>query len=173
MTSDPGDPSRPSNRPVVALVLGAAVWRGGVPSPTLKRRALKGADLVMTGAADALVACGGLGKHGPSEAQVIKDICVAAGVRPDLIHLEDRSTTTEENIRFALPLLSALGSQRVVVVTDRYHALRAVLIARRFKLDATACPTTLQGTSPRRIVRAYVREAFALAKFFVTGLFRR
>jgi uncharacterized SAM-binding protein YcdF (DUF218 family) len=157
----------------VALVLGAAVWPGGVPSPTLQRRALKGAELVLTGSASALIACGGLGKHGPSEAQVIKDICRAAGVPAERIHLEDRSTSTEENIRFALPILARLKTERVFVVTDRYHSLRAVLVARRFGLNAIASPTTLHGTTAHRIVRAYLREAFALAKFFITGLFNR
>ncbi len=157
----------------VALVLGAAVWSGGRASPTLARRALKGADLVLSGKANAIVACGGLGRHGPSEAQVIKDICIAAGVPAACIHLEDRSTTTAENIRFALPILTALGSRRVLVVTDRYHSLRAILIARRFGLNAVAQSTTLEGSTPRRIAYAYLREAFALAKFFVTGLFNR
>ena len=166
-------PLSPPPGPIVALVLGAAVWPGGIPSPTLKRRALKGAELVLTGKASALIACGGLGKHGPSEAQVIRQICLDAGVPDKLIHLEALSTTTEENIRLALPILKLLQTDRVFVVTDGYHAPRAILIARRLGLNATASPTTLQGTTPRRIAYAYAREAFALAKFFVTGLFRR
>lgn len=172
MTSDSGAASTLPGLGV-ALVLGAAVWPGGIPSPTLKRRALKGAELVLTGQASALIACGGLGKHGPSEAQVIRQICLSAGVPDGCIHLEDRSTTTEENIRLALPILQSLQTERVFVVTDGYHSLRAVLIARKYGLIATASPTTLQGTKPRRIAYAYAREAFALAKFFVKGLFRR
>lgn len=88
-------------------------------------------------------------------------------------HLEHRSTTTAQNIRFALPILEGLQTERVFVVTDRYHAPRAVPIARRFGLHTTASPTTLQGTTPRSIVYTYLREAFALAKFFVSGLFNR
>ncbi len=36
-------------------------WVGGIPLPTLKRRALKGAALVTNGTSDALIACGGPG----------------------------------------------------------------------------------------------------------------
>ena len=168
----PPDPAPPSP-PGVALVLGAAVWPGGIPSPTLKRRALKGADLVLTGKVAALIACGGLGRHAPSEAQVIRQICLDAGVPAACIHLEDLSTTTEQNIRLALPILRSLKTERVFVVTDGYHSLRAVLIARRLGLIATASPTTQHGTTPRRIAYAYAREAFALAKFFAIGLFKR
>lgn len=159
--------------PVVALVLGAAVWPGGVASPTLRRRAELGARLVLEGQAAAVIGCGGLGRHGPSEALVIAEICRAAGVPEDRVLVEDRSTSTEENIRFALPLLAGLGTNRVLIVTDRYHAPRAVLIARRLHLAAEARCTTLQGTAPLRIIKAYVREGFALARFALRGLMRR
>lgn len=156
--------------PVAALVLGAAVWAGGVASPTLRRRAELGARVVLEGRAGVLVACGGLGKHGPSEAEVIGWIAREAGVAEAAIRLEDRSTTTAENIRFALPILRDLGITRVILVTDRYHAPRALLIARRLGLEARAETSGSAGTRPRRILYAWCREAVALARFLVRGV---
>ncbi|WGW05075.1 YdcF family protein [Tropicibacter oceani] len=142
----------------VAVVLGAAVWSGGRPSPTLRRRALHAATLWLSGEVRAIVACGGLGQNPPSEAEVIAALCRAAGVPEGAIFLEDRSTTTDENLRFAMPILQGLGAADVVIVTDRYHAPRARLIGRRLGLTVRcACPP-LSGAKRRRVLRQYLRE---------------
>ena len=59
-----------------AMILGAAVWQTG-PSPTLMRRTMHGADLFHKKQVSHLVVCGGVGKHPPSEAQVMADILIA------------------------------------------------------------------------------------------------
>ena len=144
--------------PVAVLVLGAAVWPGGVPSPTLRRRALHGASVVLAGRASDLVACGGLGRHPPTEAEAITQVCLAAGVAAARIHPEPQSTTTIENIRFALPILARIGTDRVIVVTDWYHAPRALLVARHMGLRATASCPGLRGTRLRSQIRGVLRE---------------
>lgn len=159
--------------PVVVLVLGAAVWKGGVPSPTLRRRAMEGARLVRTGLADAVIGCGGLGKNPPSEAEVIRALCLEAGIDPQLIRLEDRSINTEQNIRFSLPILRDMGATQVIIVTDRYHAPRAWLIARRLGLSARiSCPRS-GGTSLRQMAYSYAREVPATALFLTRWIFGR
>jgi uncharacterized SAM-binding protein YcdF (DUF218 family) len=151
------------------LVLGAAVRPGGLPSPALRRRALHGAGLVTAGRAGHLVACGGRGRHGPAEAEVIAALAHAAGVPADCISLEDRSTDTEGNLALARPILAWLGDPAVVIVTDRFHAPRALLIARAMGLSATAdCPPP-GGTPPLRRAWLHAREAGAL----VRSLWRR
>ncbi|MCA0938448.1 YdcF family protein [Salipiger pacificus] len=130
----------------VALVLGAAVWAGGRPSPTLERRALHAAGLWQAGEVAAILASGGVGRHGPSEAAVIARLCREAGVPEAALVLEERSTSTEENLRFCLPLLRAMGAGSVVIVTDGFHAPRARLAARRLGLAALGA---LRSDSPR------------------------
>ena len=110
-----------------ALVLGAAVWQGGVASPALLRRTLHAVSLFHNGQIGHIVTCGGIGKYGPSEAEVMRRICLENGVPPDCISLEDQSTTTFENIRNARPFLDR---NAVIIVTDKYHALRAKMTAR-------------------------------------------
>lgn len=148
-----------------ALVLGAAVWPGGEPSPTLRRRARHAANLFAQGAVSHVIGCGGLGRHPPSEAAVIRAICMAAGVPETAILCEDRSRSTLENIENALPLLRGLGCPPVVIVTDRYHAGRARLVARHFGLEATAsCPDQV-GTPKGRLLRSWLREIPALLAY--------
>lgn len=151
------DPHMPSAAPKVALILGAAVWANG-PSPTLARRARRGADLWHAQSVTHLIACGGLGRFPPTEAAMIAHILREAGVPAGVILQEDRSTTTRENLAFALPLLAQLGSKEVILVTDLWHGPRARLVARRLGLKAHSVATPLKGTNPLRQARMALRE---------------
>lgn len=156
----------------VALVLGAAVWADGQASPTLRRRAVHAATLYRDAQVSHIIGCGGVGKHPPSEAAVIRDICVEHGVPVRHISLEDTSTTTLENIENTQPILSRLGADAVVIVTDQYHAPRARLIARHLGLTArTDCPknaaTKNTATKRLRTLKSYARELPALLLYVV------
>ncbi|OWY01622.1 hypothetical protein B6V75_13610 [Thioclava sp. F1Mire-8] len=138
------------------LILGAAVWAEGAPSPTLLRRTRHAAALWHAGAAERVICCGGVGRYPPSEAEVMARILRAEGVDSEAIFLEDRSTSTYENIGFAQ---AHLDGDEVTIVTDPYHAPRAVMIARRMGLRARAdCPTH------RASAKARAREGFAYLK---------
>lgn len=157
----------------VAVVLGAAVWAGGQPSPTLRRRAEAGARLWLEGRVRLVLACGGVGRHGPSEAEVIRDLCVAMGVPAEAVLLEAASTTTEENLRYALPLLETSGARRVVIVTDRFHLPRARMVARRMGLTAEGAYPPVPGPVTARRVWLWLREVGAYAGYAVRGKGRR
>lgn len=141
----------------IALVLGAAVWADG-PSPTLRRRTLAAAALWHGGEVGAILCCGGLGRHPPAEAVAMRDILIAEGVPAAAILIEDRSATTEENLRLALPILRARGEDRVIVVTDWYHAPRARMTARRMGLRADSRSPALRGARPLGQLRFALRE---------------
>lgn len=152
----------------VAIVLGAAVWAGGAPSPTLRRRAEHAARLWHRGKVSVIIGSGGVGKNPPSEAQVIVDICKDQGVcYADLI-LEDQSTTTEENLLFSSRKMQAIGTKAVVVVTDGYHQPRALLVARRLGLNARADSPVQRGTSLRRVLKSWLREIPAYVWYWFT-----
>ncbi|MEL6681690.1 MAG: YdcF family protein [Pseudomonadota bacterium] len=139
------------------VILGAAVWQNG-PSPTLVRRTTHAATLWHAGRAPLVVACGGLGQHAPTEAEAMRSLLVSAGVPDDVILTENTSTTTLENIRNALPLLPG---PNIIIVTDRYHARRAGLVASHFRLRAVV-------DSPpagHLHIKQYIRELFALPAY--------
>lgn len=141
-----------------ALLLGAAVWPGGEPSPTLLRRTRHAARLWHAGEVRWVVACGGTGRHPPSEAEAMRRVLAGEGVPERAIRTEGRSTSTHENILFALPILAALGATRAVIVTDATHAPRARLIARGLGLRATASSPPLRGGRRRTILAQALRE---------------
>lgn len=85
-------------------------------------------------------------------------------VPPEAIWCEDRSTDTISNIEMAINLCPQLKHHPVLIVTDRYHAFRSVLIARHLGLSAKAnCPDP-RGQHRARLARAYLRDKLALLK---------
>lgn len=149
--------------PLSVVVLGAAVWAGGEPSPTLRRRAAHAAALWHRGGVGRIVTTGGIGRHPPSEAQVAARICRDLGVPDAVLRPEERSRNTFENLAFARGLLPDPPGP-VVLVSDRYHLPRAWLIARLMGLAArtSAAPRGARSPAPVRALRL-LREAFALA----------
>jgi uncharacterized SAM-binding protein YcdF (DUF218 family) len=147
----------------VALILGAAVWPGGVPSPTLRRRTLHAAGLWHEGVVQALIACGGLGTHPPTEAEAMRRLLLSEGVPDAAIRIEGGSRNTHENILLARPLLAELGATEAVIVTDATHAPRARMIARRLGLRASSSSPSLRGGHLPTTLRQGLREIPATA----------
>ena len=153
----------PDERFDAIVVLGCRVRPGGRASPTLERRARYGAALFHRGLAPRIVTTGGVGHHPPSEARVAADIVRALGVPADAIVLEDVSTSTEEN---AAEAAARIDADRVLVVTDAYHAFRAERVFRRHFPEATAVGAT---GPPAQRVRGALREVTAVAAYALLG----
>jgi uncharacterized SAM-binding protein YcdF (DUF218 family) len=130
------------------VVLGCRVTPHGTASSALARRARRGAALLADGRASRLVLTGGVGDHAPSEARAALAIAREAGADADRIVLEERSTSTLENARFAREVLP--DARSVLVVTDAYHALRA---ARFFRAHFEEVAVSAVTAGPR--VRAW------------------
>jgi len=145
------------DRLTAIVVLGAAVWADG-PSPTLARRVAHGARLYHAGRGGAVICCGGLGRFPPTEAAAMADLLRARGVPDNVIHLEDNSTNTRENLRFALPILERLGTDSILIVSDAYHLPRARLIARRLGLHAKGSAPPLKGARLWPQLKGWLRE---------------
>ena len=110
----------------VIVVLGAAVWPDGQPSPALQRRVLHAVDLLQRGYAAYLLVTGGVGKYPPAEAAVMQRLAVAHGIPPQHILCEDQATSTFASALRCCDMLRQRGWSRVLVVTDRYHLPRAL-----------------------------------------------
>lgn len=149
----------------VAIVLGAAVWPGGTPSPTLARRAEKAAALYHTGQVVRIVASGGVGDHPPSEARVIREVLADRGVPNSAVILEEASTTTLENLANTRALLPE--GTPVVIVSDAWHLPRARLTARRLGMQAGGAAASVRGGHPLGILRAALRELAACLWYLV------
>lgn len=152
------------------VVFGAAVWSGGKASPTLMRRTLHAVDLHKQGLAPLIVLSGGMGKHPPTEAEAMAFLCRDAGVEDAALILEDRSTTTFENVAFSAEMLRTRGLSRVLVVSDAYHLPRIKLCFRYLGFDTrgSAPARDIAPTKRSRVIRAWLREMAALPWYFLT-----
>lgn len=142
----------------VAIILGAAVKPDGNASPTLRRRTLQAVKLFKSGAVTHVICCGGLGRFPPTEADVMRSICLAEGLPIAEILLEDQSHSTLENLANTLPLLAELGAPEVVIVTDTYHKWRAAMTAQHLGIKARVSCPPMTGTAKHKVLKSWLRE---------------
>ena len=163
-----GDRDITTGRYDAIIVLGCRVMPDGHASTSLARRARHGALLWHRGLAPRLVLTGGIGDYPPSEASVAMDLIRAQGVPEDRIALEERSTSTDENLRFAAENLrnGTHGRLRVLIVTDSYHVFRSELVARRYFDEAYGVGTVGAFTTRSR---GALREVWAVIDYAVRG----
>ncbi len=119
----------------VVIVLGAGL-HGDRVTPLLASRLDRGREVLdrsrSRGRDTRLICSGGQGADEVvPEAVAMANYLIEAGVVRDLLWLEDRSTSTEENLRFSAAVAAEHGIEgRFAVVTNNYHVLRAALLMR-------------------------------------------
>lgn len=114
------------------LVLGARVEADGQPSKALKRRIDAAAEYLHENPGTLAIASGGKGTDEViSEAECIRRELMERGIGGDRILLEDRSTTTSENMEFSMQLITPGAETTVGIVTNNYHVSRALLLAKQ------------------------------------------
>ena len=149
------------------VVLGANLNADGSPKETLRYRLDEAAAYLELNPETACIVSGGQGPDEPcSEAEAMARYLEATGVDASRILLEDRSTTTAENLRFSAALLDSPDAS-VGVVTNDFHVLRATRIARRQGL--TSVYGISAPTNPLYLPQACGRECVALAKDAMVG----
>ena len=120
------------------VVLGCQVSASGEPTVMLRDRIDAAYDYLTAHPESRCVASGGQNDNEPiSEAACIRNTLAARGIDPDRILLEDRSRSTEENLRFTAEIIRQQGlNSRVAIASDNFHQLRASVWARRCGLEA-------------------------------------
>ncbi|MCE7008884.1 YdcF family protein [Kibdelosporangium philippinense] len=106
------------------------------------------------------------GGQGPdeevAEATAMRNYLVQKGLPDNGILVEDKSTTTEENLRFSSELLKNNNVQGpIAAVTNNYHAFRAAVTARRLGLPVEAIGAP---TANYFLPSAFLREVIALMR---------
>ena len=149
------------------IVLGAGV-NGENPSLVLWTRINTAREFIENHPDIPVVLSGG---QGPGE-----DITEAEAMRRTLeetgavLLLEERSTSTEENLVFSQALIESHGGSAesdVVVVTSDFHMFRALRLAE--KLGYTAVSGKTAKTLWLLVPQNHVREILAIGYYFVTG----
>ena len=133
-------------RPADAIVVLGAAQYDGRPSPVLAARLDHALELWRAGLAPHIVVTGGKQEGDRyTEATAAAEYLIARGVPDSAILREVQGTSTWESLAATARILRNRGLERVLVVSDPYHSLRARETARELGLDAFASPTL---TSP-------------------------
>lgn len=113
------------------IVLGAGLI-GDQPTNPLRVRIEKAAEYMKDNPDTILIASGGQGPDERiSEAECIKRQLVEVyGIPEERIRKEDRSTSTEENLRYSRKIIGG-GDAAVGVITNGFHEYRAIMIAEK------------------------------------------
>ena len=152
------------------VVLGAGV-RGTVPSLALRERVNAAYDYLTANPQAIAVLSGG---QGPGE-DITEAACMYReltdmGIDPSRLLMEDKATSTIENLRFSLDLLEAETGARpgkIAIVSSEYHIFRSCLFAKFLGLEAVGVPARTAWFTLR--LNYYLREIVAVWKHLILG----
>lgn len=143
----------------VAIVLGAGLWPDGSLTPILADRVAIAADLYHAGTVQKLLCSGDNRFVDYNEPQRMLEYAVSLGVPEEAIVLDYAGRRTYDTCYRARDIF---GLERVVVVTQRFHAARALYLCDALGVDAVAVLADQQDYTIRRVTWE-TREYPALA----------
>ena len=152
------------------VVLGAGV-HGTVPSLSLRNRLDAAAAYLKENPDMICIVSGGQGEgEDISEAQCMFQDLVDNGIAPERIWMEDRSTSTEENLRFSLDLIESrtgIRPEEIGLISSEYHLYRAGLFAQEEQVTAIGIPARTAWISLR--INYFLREIVAVWYYTLLG----
>ena len=127
---------------VYLVIFGAAVREDLTPSGSLERRVRVALAFASGLTRPMFLGTGGVGRYGPSEASVIRDLLLRAGVPAERILVEDRARDTLESVRNCDSILAGRGDVECVApCTSLYHVPRCALLFRLLGYRVRIPPT--------------------------------
>ena len=160
------DPERP-----YLIVLGAAVY-GDRPSLTLVRRLEGALDYLNRYPESVAIVSGGMGKgETVTEGQAMYDWLVAHGVDPARVLIEDKATSTMENLKFSFEIIRERGEEpagNIAIVSSAYHLYRAKCMAAKLGAPDAAGVAAPWGYF-FVMLNYFIREAFGVTHLWVFG----
>lgn len=150
------------------LILGARVFANGDVSLMLKDRLTVGYELYTTGKAGKILVSGDHGQKEYDEVNTMKEFLKEKGVPAEDIFMDHAGFNTYDSIYRARDIFQI---KKVIIVTQEYHLMRALFIARELGLDAygvVADQHVYHGVMLKNEIReiAARNKDFFLAKFF-------
>ena len=147
------------------IVLGCQV-NGTAPSLMLSQRIDAAITYLHTYPDAVAIVSGGMGPgEDITEAACMYSCLTAAGIAPERIILEDRSTSTMENLLFSMEYMEPGAS--AAIVSSEFHLYRAGQMAQSLGLEPHLIPASTE--YPLLLTSFSLREIFAVWKFHLLG----
>lgn len=159
------------------MILGTVVVGADEPSRQLTERMERALTYFNLHKHAKAVCCGGCFRKEQkiSEAEIIKRFLVNNGIDENRILLEDKSTTTYENFKFALSVIESdsgktVENTKIAFLTSDYHVFRSGVIAKQMGIKNVRKVST---ASESEILKRYLREYFVSYDLAYRSLFKR
>ena len=152
------------------VVLGAKVRKDG-PSVSLRNR-IDGAYEYLAAHPDTIaIVSGGKGADEPiTEAECMYHELIAMGIDPERIWMEDKATSTWENLKFSLDLIESRTGTRptkIGLLSSEYHLFRAGLFAKDQGVEAVGIPAKTTIISQK--ANHFLREVAGVWHYLILG----
>ena len=150
-------------------VLGAGV-NGSVPSLSMVNRMTPTIEYLEAHPDGLAILTGGQGSgEDLSEAQAMYDYLTARGVDPQRLIMEDKATSTEENLKFSFEIIGdELENSTIGVVSSEYHLHRAKTMGKMLGVELYGIPG--RTSYPVLMINYFIREAFGMVHLYVYGM---
>ncbi|CAC9962160.1 hypothetical protein [uncultured Gammaproteobacteria bacterium] len=102
-----------------------------------------------------------------AESEVGKSVLIDSNINHERIFLEKKSKHTLENLKNFYNL-SSDKNQEVLLITNRYHMARSIMMAKGFKINALSCPAEDSFEYTLSNIGRVVIEAFFI-NFYLAG----
>ena len=160
----------PAEHCAYVLVLGAKVRPDG-PSVSLMNRIDAAYDYLTAHPDSIAIVSGGKGADEPmTEAKCMYDHLIARGIDPDRVWMENKATSTWENMNFTLALIEARTGQRpekIGLISSEYHLYRAGLFARDCGVESVGIPA--HTTRLSQMINHFMREVAGVWHYLILG----
>lgn len=147
------------------VVLGCRVY-GTKPSIMLTERLDKAYDYLNKHPEAKCILSGGQGDdEGAAEAEVMYSYLVDRGIASDRLYVENKSTSTRENLKFSYEIIKREGlNENLAIITNEFHEYRAYRIAKALNLSCGAVPA---GTAWWLFPTFIIREMYGILYEYV------
>jgi len=150
----------------VVFVLGAGLVNDEI-QPILNRRLLQAVSYFEKNPDSIFIVCGGLGINQTiSEARAMANFLIENGIPESQVLLEDKSTNTFENFKFAIEILENHfpNGFTSVIITNNFHQYRSSFLARYLSINPNRYPAQTPFFTWHR---NYPRELLAIINTWV------
>ena len=145
------------------LILGARVYANGNVSLMLHDRLTTGYELYEDGKAPKIIVSGDHGRKEYDEVNAMKNFLKAKSVPPEDIFMDHAGFSTYESLYRARDIFQV---KKVIIVTQEYHLMRALFIARELGLEAYGVSSD-RHTYHNVMLKSELREIAARNKDFL------
>ncbi len=110
------------------IILGSRSLPGGIPGLMMRER-LSMAQKVIKDEVQSVILTGGSLDEEKTEAEVMKEQLIISGISEEKLILEDKSTSTLENLTFSKSLIRQQACDSVDILSHDFHLARANMTA--------------------------------------------